>query len=284
MNRLAAILLFSFVAQAAQSRPASFPWAADARAAIQRIRESKTESMNVRLWEANKWIAPSLAKPSMDDVEAFLRAEGYKSSEGSGPYESAAHLYTIQERAITLGERIAFDWVLVVAYREPGRNSAQIPKRIYMGTTATLVASCDDRADRILGGAALPTGSALEKALGSQNVKSLLGTWPALRSITLSYGPPWDYVRYDDVTYEITITLFCALSSTERVASKSASFVMRSGLGPLSEVLPKNNVAFKCEDTLADPHKSTERESWEGDEATIEANKKKYGLEDPKKK
>jgi hypothetical protein len=239
-------------------RPASFPWAADARAAIRRVRESKSESMNVRLWEANAWIAPIFAKARGEDVEAFLDAEEFKrwdrSPDDSRPwrdYQITTSFYVVQERAITLGKNLSFDWVLVLAKRkrtDPTKDALHDSPCL---VAVDLVATCCANAATVFTGAAVPNGSALYKALDTEPAQKalaqscqldriFLGCWPATsRCDPLSSGP-----------MEMTVTLEYGIDAGCVAFGQSLTISMPSGLGPFPNESDPATTRIDRRDTL----------------------------------
>ena len=222
-------------------RPATFPWAADARAAIRRVRESESESMNVRVWEANAWIPPILSKARGEDVEAFLDAEGFTRWDPSPDdgmtrrdYQVTRSYYVFQERAITLGKNLSFDWVLVVVKPNKTNPTKEATRESTCVVGVDLVATCDGRAVTVFADAAVPIGSALYKALDTEPAQELFGVSSELSRIFLTCGPA--AIRSEPLSsgpMEMTVSFEYSVNWIGCVAlGQSLTISMLSGLGP----------------------------------------------------
>jgi hypothetical protein len=190
----------------------------------------------------------------------------------------AVHSYhLVKKGAFRLSKKESLDlWLLLSAPNLHQPKGPARPGKLYRADVA-LVADLNAPYSQVAAEKKFPKGSVLDVVLRLKGAREIGEVWPILRKVYVHYGcigNRWE--EYNPSGFHVCVEF--AVSRKKEFAGKTVYFYIPSGLDPLEswDGKKKGLGGFKPQDALGEITIGGGNEWWQGDDKTVEANKRKY--------
>jgi hypothetical protein len=234
-------------------------------------------SYQIFLRRASLTVPPLIVGREWEEIKALLQQNGFEAIEAWENGDPVNVHYRLKKGILTLPGGFPLDLILLLQARNLNKPNGQVaPGRVSRADVA-LLADLRMPYAEVAEKKPFPSGTVLAEVLGLAQVKATGAEWPILKEIVVNYGFLFDrWMKYSPSGFQVSVKYVASLS--EDVGRKSWTFYFNSGLDPLQTVdgLNEPGSGFRSEDKLSPGERGGGNESWNGEETTAEANKKKY--------
>jgi hypothetical protein len=260
-----------------QNSKEKVPSMQEASDAIQKALKLKADSYQVLLRDFSRIVPPVLRGQEWTDMQTLMRKNSFATVEAWENGDAVHSYHLLKKNAVELPRGFSLDLYLLLSAPNLDRPKGPArPGKLYAADVA-LIADFNEPYPTIIGEERYAKGSVLDVILGTEQVKAVGEVWPLLKKVYVFYGYIDDRWSEQNPSGFHVCVEFTA-SATQQIAGKKLDFSVASGLDPWRSRDGKKVLrqGFKSQDTLGDVSIRGGNEWWYGDNAAVEANKRKY--------